>query len=863
MPSQIAVLDAEGVILKVNRAWREFALENSGPRSLADGVGNNYLEVCRGADGKRAAEAPAAYAGIRSVLDGEQDEFILEYPCHSAARQRWFMMTVTPFIDTDGRVVISHLNITERKLAELQRSSLNEIIENSINEIYIFDDETLRFIYVNQGARDNLGYSMEEMHRLTAVDIKPEFTLEAFEQEIRPLRDNEREKIEFQTVHQRKDGKTYPVEVHLQRSAFESKPVFLAIILDITKRQQAEFQRTSLNDILERSTNEIYIFDAETLHFIHANHGALNNLGYGLDELQELTPIDIKPEFTLAAFRAMLAPLRDNLKKKIDFTTVHERKDGTTYPVEVHAQRTMFDSKPVYTQIILDITERTQTEEALAQSRLFLESAPDASIIVNSNGDIEVANSRVTALFGYTADELRGMPVEVLVPERFRGGHVAHREAFTEDPKVRGMGADLDLFAVAKDGREIPIEVSLSPIQTGDGQLVAAAIRDVTARKEAASILAEAKEMAESATATKTRFLAAASHDLRQPLQSIALYLSVLDRQSNPSEKTQEINGKIRSSLDVMGELLDALLDISQLDGGSIIPTKKDFTVQSMLDRIVADNEPAANAKGLDLRCSASPCVLHSDPALLQRVVENFVTNAIRYTDSGHIEVTCEPRVDTCRIEVKDTGVGMPAESLDTIFEEYFQLDNPVRDRRKGLGLGLAIVKHLTHLLDHTLDVQSTLGEGSTFAVDVPIGQPIEESLESSTKVGSPAHTKQRQTIVLFVDDDPAIVDATTMLLDVAGISVHSALDGDAALAHIEAGVRPDVIISDYRLPGYNGVEVVRRVRQATTSDLPTVLMTGDTSSKEIDDAGLGNCTVLHKPVDTDHLISLIESFTA
>lgn len=738
IPSPIAVLDSDGVVLQVNESWARYARENNGSRFLADGVGTNYLEICENAEGLYAEEAPDAAIGIRSVLSGTKDIFSLEYPCHSPTEQRWFFMTVTPLNGTDNEVVVIHLDVTERKLAEMRQ--------------------------------------------------------------------------------------------------------------------------TSLDEILEQSLDEIYIFDAQTLHFIYVNEGAQNNLGYSLDELKALTPIDITPEFTRVTFDAELEPLRTGARKKLDFVTLQERKDGTAYPVEVHVQSTMFEGNPVFSQINLDITERTQTEQALAQSRLFLESAPDASIIVNSEGKVKVANSHMSSLFGYSPDELRGMPIEQLIPERFRGSHVAHRETYDADPTVRSMGADLDLFALTKDGSEIPIEVTLSPIQTGDGVLVAAAIRDITVRKTIEDALVLTKEKAESATAGKSRFLAAASHDLRQPLQAITMYLSVLTR-IHDQPKQKEVGEKMQMSLDTMGELLDALLDISQLDGGSVVPEKRDIAAREILDRIVAENVQQAEAKGLTLDWTCEDCTIHTDPALVERVIENFVTNAIRYTESGGITIDCQHSDGVALISVTDTGIGMPTNALDKVFDEYYQLDNDVRDRRKGLGLGLSIVKHIARLLDHSLDVTSVQGKGSTFSVEIPFGttEIVAESLQPARTLSD----STRSPIILLVDDDPAVIDATSMMLEGMGIEVHAALCGEEALAHLTAGISPDIVVSDYRLPDYNGVEVVKRVRAATLNDLPSVIMTGDTSAKEIEVANLTNCTVLHKPINTNQLIELIDSLTA
>jgi CheY-like chemotaxis protein len=202
-----------------------------------------------------------------------------------------------------------------------------------------------------------------------------------------------------------------------------------------------------------------------------------------------------------------------------------------------------------------------------------------------------------------------------------------------------------------------------------------------------------------------------------------------------------------------------------------------------------------------------------------------------------------------------DTGVGIPEGEIDKVFEEYYQLNNTARNRHLGLGLGLSIVKLIGGILEHPLSVSSTLRQGSTFAVDVPLSREIAPVKTLIPEKGIPG---ERNIVVLLVDDDPSILDATTMLLQSINMDVYSALDGDAAMAHLSAGVQPNIIVSDYRLPGYNGIEVIRRVRQITFNDLPAILITGDTKANEIFTANMSNCTVLHKPADVDQLIALI-----
>ncbi len=190
------------------------------------------------------------------------------------------------------------------------------------------------------------------------------------------------------------------------------------------------------------------------------------------------------------------------------------------------------------------------------------------------------------------------------------------------------------------------------------------------------------------------------------------------------------------------------------------------------------------------------------------------------------------------------------------IFEERFQVDNPGHDRGKGLGLGLSIVKHLAELLEHKVHVVSTLGQGSVFAIEMPLVEAVAQSASAAPPVSSSRGNKQ--PLVLFVDDDPTMVDATTRVLATAGVRVESALSGEEALALVRGGVRPDVLITDYRLPGFTGVELVRRIRDVTTHALPSIILTGDTSTSAIQAASLANCTVLHKPIDSAALLSCI-----
>jgi len=625
-----------------------------------------------------------------------------------------------------------------------------------------------------------------------------------------------------------------------------------------TNESYTEDRVFDLSTVLEDSLNEIFIFDASDLGFIQINRGARNNLGYSSDELLQMTPIDIKPEHDYDSFMKVLEPLTSGREQKIQFNTIHQRKDGSKYLVEVHLQKMQFEDRSVYVAIILDITEQTQNNVDLIRANAFLDSAPDATVVVDDSGKIQVANKQMVKLLGYSQDEMKNMNVDMLVPSRYRDNHANHRKNFSDDPKTRGMGIGLDLSAMTKDGKEIPIEISLSPIETVEGTLVAAAIRDISERKASEHELQLAKQVAENATAAKTRFLAAASHDLRQPLQALRLYLSALSSKLD-QPKAIQLSEKMNLSLDTMGELLDALLDISTLESGSVTADKRDVKLSEILNKLIADNAPLAEEKGLIFLCEGQDCIIHTDPVLLQRIIENFISNAIRYTEKGKITVSGALADGVIRISVKDTGVGIPDEALERIFDEFVQLDNAVRNRSKGLGLGLSIVKHIARLLELPIGAKSVVGFGSTFSVDIPLGDS-KEVIDNKKETIHFSSSKDKEPTILIVDDDPAIVDAMMELLTAFDVNVITANNGPEALSLLEEGIKPDFLVSDYRMPDMNGVELVIKIREKYNEDLPVVIMTGDTSAEKINDANLSNCSVLHKPINISQLLSLIES---
>jgi signal transduction histidine kinase/CheY-like chemotaxis protein len=369
-----------------------------------------------------------------------------------------------------------------------------------------------------------------------------------------------------------------------------------------------------------------------------------------------------------------------------------------------------------------------------------------------------------------------------------------------------------------------------------------------------ATIAARTRELAE-ANRAKSRFLAAASHDLRQPVHALGLFLAQAREAEAPHER-ERLLAKTQASYHAVSGLIDGLLDISKLDAGAVIPRLCDFAIQSVLDRVEQDFALAAQAKGLRLRVRPSRLSVVTDPVLLERILMNIVGNAVRYTRNGGVLVVCRRRSGRARVEVWDTGVGIPADQRDRVFEEFYQAHPPGVDAAQSLGLGLAIVRRLADLLHVTVDLRSREGRGSVFAVEVPIGvqtPPAGFDREPSAPMRFDGAT------ALVVDDDRDAREAITGLLERWGWRVVSAADGDSACATLQRCRTPDVVITDYHLAGGEcGIDLVQRLRTAYGAAISAVLLSGDVTEELHAAAERAGLHVLHKPLQAAKLRTLL-----
>jgi two-component system, sensor histidine kinase len=510
-------------------------------------------------------------------------------------------------------------------------------------------------------------------------------------------------------------------------------------------------------------------------------------------------------------------------------------------------------------------------------ARSVLDAAPDAMVIIDASGVVQFANRQVSALFGYAHDELIGQSIEKLMPERFRARHLGHREQYVSNVRVRPMGAGLDLLGRRRDGTEFPVEISLSPIEDVGRTVVVAAIRDVTERKraeieliatrktaESARALADqARESADRANQGKSRFLATASHDLRQPLQTLALLNGTLRRMVSDPDAADALSQQ-EQAISAMARLLNALLDISKLESGAIKPEPSDFTVAAIFEEMRSEFANIAASKGLRLEIEKCQDHVYSDPLLVEQILRNLVSNAIKYTREGRVRLRCLHEAALVRIEVLDTGVGISANDLPYICDEFYQIGVPTNSSRDGYGLGLSIVQRLVKLLTLKLDVHSEVGKGSTFSLILPAGSghamPGNQEFTSSPDQGP----KIGKTSVLVVEDDAAVRGATRMLLKAEGYHVMAVASLTEALQHVREGHGVDLLVTDYHLgDGETGTQVIAALREALGVSLRAVLMTGDTSSAVNELPRDPDLRIASKPIDAEQLLTLLRALLA